>query len=66
LNSDQLIDTLLQYVTNQNYYQLNINSCLLLGHIVSEKQLIRLRISYKLTMKFMNLLYYYKDEKNHS
>ncbi|CAF4559410.1 unnamed protein product [Rotaria sp. Silwood1] len=62
LNSDQLIDTLLQYVTNQNYYQLNINSCLLLGHIVSEKQLIRLRISYKLTMKFMNLLYYYKDE----
>ncbi|CAF2434943.1 unnamed protein product [Rotaria sp. Silwood2] len=62
LNSDQLIDILLQYVTNQNDYQLNINACLLLGHIVSEKQLIRLRISYKLTMKFMNLLYYYKEE----
>ncbi|CAF1497427.1 unnamed protein product [Rotaria sordida] len=62
LNSDQLIDILLQYIINQQNYQLNINACLLLGHIISEKQLIQLRISYKLTMKFMNLLYCYKQE----
>jgi len=62
LNTDQFIDILLQYVTNQNDYRLHIHTCLLLGHIISEKQLIDLRISYKLTMKLMDLLFYYKQE----
>jgi hypothetical protein len=64
LNTDQFIDILLQYVTNQNDYRLHIHTCLLLGHIISEKQLIDLRISYKLTMKLMDLLFYYKQETN--
>ena len=62
LNTDQLINILLHYVTNKKSYHINIYTCLLLGHIISEKQLSKLRISYKLTMKFMHLLYYYKEE----
>ncbi|CAM4753989.1 unnamed protein product [Rotaria magnacalcarata] len=64
LNSDQLVDTLLQYVTNQTDLRLNTNACVLLGHIVSDKQLDHLRISYKLTMKFVSLLDDYKEETN--
>jgi hypothetical protein len=64
LNTDQFIDILLQYVTNQNDYSVHISACLLLGHIISEKQLIQLRISYKLTMKCMDLLLYPKRDIN--
>jgi hypothetical protein len=62
LNTNQFIDILLQYVTNQNDYQIHIHTCLLLGHIISDKQLDQLQISYKLTMKLMDLLYYSKQE----
>ncbi|CAF1012318.1 unnamed protein product [Adineta steineri] len=62
LNTDELIDILLQYVTNQQDYQIHIQTCLLLGHIISEKQIIQFRINYKLTMKLINLLQYHKHE----
>lgn len=56
LNTNQLINKLLQSVSNENRSYLNLQSCLLLGHIINEKQLNELRISYKLLMKLMDLL----------
>jgi hypothetical protein len=64
LNTNQLIDILLQYVPKQTNCLIHMNACLLLGHLISEKQLLKLRISYKLTMKFMDLLIDYKQERN--
>lgn len=60
LNTNELIDALLQYVTNQNDINLNIYACVLLGHIISEKQLIELRIGHKLTTKLIDLLSQHK------
>jgi len=64
LNTNQLINILLKYVTNQNNSQIHMNVCCLLGHIISEKQLLKLRISYKLTMKLINLLDNFKQDIN--
>lgn len=64
LNTDQLIGKLLQNVINQTNSRLNMNSCLLLGHVISEKQLNKLGISYKLLMKLMDLLNIFPDDIN--
>ncbi|UJR27053.1 hypothetical protein I4U23_008357 [Adineta vaga] len=56
LNTDEFVDILLSYVTNRKNSQIHLYSCLLLGHIISENQLIQYRISYKLTMKLLELL----------
>ena len=61
LNKEKFIEILLQYAPKQANSFLHINACLLLGHILSEQQIIKLRISYKLTMKLFNLLDDHQD-----
>lgn len=64
LNTEPLINILLQYAPKQVNSSLHINACLLLGHLLSENQLIKLRISYKLIMKLLELLTVCKDERD--
>ena len=64
LNTEPLINVLLQYAPKQTNTSLHINACLLLGHILSENQLIQLRISYKLTMKLLDLLTNCEEERD--
>ena len=56
LNTDALIHVLLNFVTRRDADQLDIRACLVLGHMISEQQLNQLSISYKLSMKFIDLL----------
>ena len=56
LNTDALIHVLLNYVTRRDADHLDIRACLVLGHMISEQQLNQLGISYKLAMKFIDLL----------
>ncbi|CAF1135204.1 unnamed protein product [Adineta ricciae] len=63
LNNNDLIDILLHHVTNRNQHcQIHIYACLLLGHIISDNQLIQYRISHKLLMKLLDILF---SSKNH-
>lgn len=64
LNTEKFIEILLQYAPKQANSSLHINACLLLGHILSEQQIIKLRISYKLTMKLFDLLDDHQEDKD--